>query len=133
MMGIANCPQQVAEDFAVHRHLCDNNAGTAGGGVDNSSGANYSKHTYTTGGRKKSGVGIEDAATPCMLSAAEVVGSAGASWEALFQQHGVDFFIAGHYHEYESLWPSLNGLPTQFNFTDPKGTIHMTAGNGGAC
>lgn len=35
----------------------------------------------------------------CPLSAGEAVASASESWEALFHEHGVDFYIAGHYHE----------------------------------
>ena len=56
--------------------------------------------------------------------------STGKSWETLFHMYGVDFFLAGHYHEYESLWPSFNGIPTQKNFTNPQATVHITAGNG---
>ena len=39
----------------------------------------------------------------CPLSAGEAVASASASWEELFHEHGVDFYIAGHYHE--CAWP----------------------------
>ena len=44
----------------------------------------------------------------------------------------MDFYLAGHYHEYESLWPSVGGVPTQQNFSEPRAPIHITAGNGGA-
>ena len=66
------------------------------------------------------------------MTAGESSAAASAAWEALFVQYGVDFYVAGHFHLYESLWPSVGGVPTQKNFTRPLAPIHVTAGNGGA-
>ena len=57
----------------------------------------------------------------------------------LLQRYGVDIFMAGHWHYYESLWPGTRGSescqaclePVQKDFIDPKGTVHITSGNGG--
>ena len=45
---------------------------------------------------------------------------------------GMDAFMAGHWHYYESLWPAANGAdgtggqPLQKNFVDPAVCIHVT-------
>ena len=50
---------------------------------------------------------------------------------------GVDIYMAGHWHYYESLYPmgtppaGTGGPPTQKNFTEPTSTVHITTGNGG--
>ena len=57
----------------------------------------------------------------------------------LLQQYGVDIFMAGHWHYYESLWPGTRGSesclaclePIQKDFVNPKGSVHITTGNGG--
>jgi hypothetical protein len=55
----------------------------------------------------------------------------------LLQQGGVDMYISGHWHYYESLWPAtlgqtgIGGVPTQKDFVDPNVTVHVTTGNGG--
>ena len=57
----------------------------------------------------------------------------------LLQKYGVDIFMAGHWHYYESLWPGTQGSescpvclePIQKDFTNPRGTVHITTGNGG--
>eukprot|EP00041_Stephanoeca_diplocostata_P041521 m.8228 g.8228 ORF g.8228 m.8228 type:complete len:350 (+) comp6141_c0_seq2:1542-2591(+) len=59
--------------------------------------------------------------------------------QPILASFGVDFFMAGHWHYYESLYPGVKGTaeclsclqPTQKNFVNPKGTIHVTTGNGG--
>eukprot|EP01051_Picozoa_sp_SAG22_P003740 SAG22_NODE_186_length_15907_cov_45.496774_7_plen_1025_part_00 len=69
-----------------------------------------------------------------------------AALEPLFIRHGVDIFSAGHWHYYESLWPtvSTNGQygvpnasatqprPTRHSFLNPDATVYVTAGNGGS-
>ena len=53
------------------------------------------------------------------------------------QKFGVDVFIAGHWHYYESLWPQeigtsgSGGKPYQKSFDNPRTTVHVTNGNGG--
>eukprot|EP00040_Diaphanoeca_grandis_P030384 m.179559 g.179559 ORF g.179559 m.179559 type:complete len:727 (-) comp31979_c1_seq1:166-2346(-) len=62
-----------------------------------------------------------------------------ADIQPIIQKYGLDFFLAGHWHYYESLWPGVTGTdecpaclqPTQKDFMNPKGTIHITTGNGG--
>jgi 3',5'-cyclic AMP phosphodiesterase CpdA len=57
----------------------------------------------------------------------------------LLQQYGVDLFMAGHWHYYESLWPTVAGtddcpacaVPLAKSFEEPKGTVHITTGNAG--
>jgi hypothetical protein len=57
----------------------------------------------------------------------------------LLEQYGVDVFIAGHWHYYESLWPGKTGTdtckvclqPLAKDFNNPRGTVHITSGNGG--
>lgn len=57
----------------------------------------------------------------------------------LLQQYGVDLFMAGHWHYYESLWPAVAGSdacpacaePTAESFEEPRGTVHITTGNAG--
>ena len=55
----------------------------------------------------------------------------------LLHAYGVDLYIAGHWHYYESLFPSEIGADgnggkiLQKNFTDPQVTVHVTSGNGG--
>jgi len=50
---------------------------------------------------------------------------------------GVDLYLAGHWHYYESLWPATQGAhghggtPLQKNFVNPPVTVHVTTGNGG--
>lgn len=70
-----------------------------------------------------------------------------AALEPLFLDHGVDIYVAGHWHYYESLWPTVSAshhrygipntsatppLPTRRSFVDPDATIYVTAGNGGS-
>lgn len=106
--GISNPTAQVVSDFKDKLLRCDHVDAAAG---------------LATGLQGSQG---------CPLSAGNITTAASESWEQLFQQFGVDFFIAGHWHEYESLWPNTGGQPTQFNFTNPRAPIHITAGNGGA-
>eukprot|EP00039_Didymoeca_costata_P020714 m.342179 g.342179 ORF g.342179 m.342179 type:complete len:577 (+) comp21074_c0_seq1:121-1851(+) len=50
-------------------------------------------------------------------------------------KYGVDVYNAGHVHDYESTWPicDVNGsyVACQENYTNPKGPVHITEGNGG--
>jgi hypothetical protein len=53
--------------------------------------------------------------------------------------YGVDLYVAGHWHYYESLWPAVNGSttclgcaqPVATSFDNPRGTVHITTGNAG--
>lgn len=55
----------------------------------------------------------------------------------VIQAAGVDLYMAGHWHYYESLYPmgtppeGTGGPPTQKNFVNPTSTVHITTGNGG--
>lgn len=61
--------------------------------------------------------------------------------QPLFAKYGVDVYNAGHVHSYENTWPlcnlatgevckAANGSSIQ-SFAEPKGTVHITEGNGG--
>lgn len=109
--GISNPPPEAVAAFKEKLLRCDRGAAANHGGGG--------------GGGGEGGGG-------CPLTAGDVTAAASESWEGLFQQFGVDFFVAGHWHEYESLWPNTGGKPTQLNFTNPRAPVHITAGNGGA-
>lgn len=57
----------------------------------------------------------------------------------LLEEYGVDLFVSGHWHYYESLWPAVKGSdscpacaePTDKSFSNPKGTVHIITGNAG--
>jgi hypothetical protein len=55
----------------------------------------------------------------------------------ILQKYSVDVYIAGHWHYYESLYPStigstgVGGDPLQKDFLNPNVTVHITTGNGG--
>lgn len=50
----------------------------------------------------------------------------------IFYEHGVDFYNAGHVHDYTVNWPLDNAFKvTQRNYDNPLGTIHVCEGNGG--
>jgi hypothetical protein len=52
-------------------------------------------------------------------------------------KYGVDLYLAGHWHYYESLWPATDGTTgaggkvLKKSYVNPKKTIHVTTGNGG--
>lgn len=55
----------------------------------------------------------------------------------IIHQGGVDMYLTGHWHFYESLWPmgvpteGSGGPPTMKSFDNPMSTVHITTGNGG--
>ena len=59
--------------------------------------------------------------------------------QPLFEKYSLDLYLAGHWHYYESLWPTRAGSgnckacgkPTQKSFDKPQATVHVTTGNGG--
>eukprot|EP00035_Acanthoeca_spectabilis_P002739 m.89244 g.89244 ORF g.89244 m.89244 type:complete len:732 (+) comp11720_c0_seq1:37-2232(+) len=57
--------------------------------------------------------------------------------EPLLLQHGVDMFLAGHEHDYESIWPVKDcaiGSPNCYigtSFDTPKAPVHVVCGEGG--
>lgn len=59
--------------------------------------------------------------------------------QPLFDKYSVDLYLGGHWHYYESLWPTAAGSgtckacgkPTQKSFEKPQSTVHVTTGNGG--
>lgn len=65
----------------------------------------------------------------------------GESLQPLFRKYGVDLYNAGHVHSYENTWPlcdfttgaicrDSNNNPLK-TFDEPRGTVHITEGNGG--
>ena len=60
----------------------------------------------------------------------------GEALQPLFTKYGVDLYNAGHVHSYESIYPLCNFKKGELcdgeqDFNEPKGTIHITEGNGG--
>jgi hypothetical protein len=57
--------------------------------------------------------------------------------EPFLQKYGVDVYLAGHWHYYETLWPASigttgnGGAVLQKNYNNPRVTVHVTTGNGG--
>lgn len=53
--------------------------------------------------------------------------------EPLLVKHGVDFFFAGHVHNYETSWPVINfTLVGEKTYVDPQSYVHVITGAGGA-
>lgn len=51
----------------------------------------------------------------------------------LLEKYAVDIYDAGHVHSYDTTWPMCNGTICGGvkSYSNPKGTIHITEGNGG--
>jgi hypothetical protein len=50
--------------------------------------------------------------------------------EELLFQNGVDFFMNGHEHDYERMWPTYKGKTDSSN-VDPKATVYVVTGAAG--
>merc|ERR1712080_258282 len=46
-------------------------------------------------------------------------------FEPLMLKYGVDLYLCGHEHDYESLWPTKNYQVTDKSFKNPKAPIHV--------
>eukprot|EP00040_Diaphanoeca_grandis_P038935 m.257739 g.257739 ORF g.257739 m.257739 type:complete len:608 (-) comp35653_c0_seq1:175-1998(-) len=60
----------------------------------------------------------------------------GEALQPIFKKYGVDIYNAGHVHSYESTWPLCDFTTGEIcngeqDFLEPKGTVHITEGNGG--
>jgi len=51
--------------------------------------------------------------------------------EALLQEMGVDFFLSGHMHSYERLWPTYRQQLLSHSYENPGAPIHIIAGTAG--
>jgi len=52
--------------------------------------------------------------------------------EPLLTEFGVDFFFAGHLHNYERSWPiTTNGTVPAKSYNNTQGPVHMVVGNAG--
>lgn len=49
----------------------------------------------------------------------------------LLDRYHVDVYAAGHDHSYSVTWPVFGGALTKKSYVDPRGTVHVTEGNGG--
>merc|ERR1712072_593150 len=47
------------------------------------------------------------------------------------KEFAVDFFFAGHDHDYETTWPVYNGKVQQKSYVNPKAPIHILSGSAG--
>jgi len=89
--------------------------------------------------RRQRSHGQQGAATKAPHSASSASDEIVKDLSPLLAEFGVDIFAAGHWHYYESLWPAVRGSPTcpacaqplAKSFINPKGTVHITTGNGG--
>jgi hypothetical protein len=61
----------------------------------------------------------------------QMVDASSSATQALFNKYGVDVYDAGHSHQYAVTWPMLNSAATQLNYSNPRGTVYLTEGNGG--
>merc|ERR1711871_1375364 len=80
----------------------------------------------------------------CEASVGELFGSLQSSLDPLLAKYKVDVYNSGHVHDYSSTWPicydvanktsdvcrGSDGKPIH-SFVNPKGTVHVTEGNGG--
>jgi hypothetical protein len=75
---------------------------------------------------------------PMYTSGANVEGKAAAGTlltdlEPLMFAAGVDLYVAGHWHFYESSWPvGPNGIVGVKSFLQPRAPVHLVTGAGGA-
>ena len=62
--------------------------------------------------------------------AAATIRSGSYGLENLFYKYGVDFFLNGHEHDYERMWPTYQGKAQHSN-VDPAATIYVVTGAAG--
>merc|ERR1712070_285610 len=73
----------------------------------------------------------------CKGSGEDFLTGAREDLEPLFLQYGVDLYIAGHEHNYESIWPVKNcsmgssGCHIGDSFDAPRAPVHVVCGEGG--
>jgi len=53
-----------------------------------------------------------------------------STMEGIFNDNGVDLFVAGHVHAYERQYPVLGGV-VEKTYDNPRGTTHIVVGSGG--
>lgn len=80
------------------------------------------------------------AASACQ-TVGEFQATLGEALQPLFRRYGVDLYNAGHVHSYESTWPLCDFLTGSLcrdsngtalkTLDEPRGTVHITEGNGG--
>jgi len=68
------------------------------------------------------------AGVPSPLDAAAAIQ---AAFEPLFAKYGVDLYICGHQHSYETIWPVYNSTNVWNNYTNPPYTTHIISGAAG--
>ena len=54
-----------------------------------------------------------------------------SSIETLLKDNGVDFYLAGHLHNYERLWPVYDNKTAQKNYIDSTAPINIIDGAAG--
>lgn len=55
----------------------------------------------------------------------------GPALEPLLKKYGVDLYLAGHLHNYERSFPTLNGTRTESSYNKPNATVHVVVGMAG--
>jgi hypothetical protein len=80
-------------------------------------------------------------ASPACQTVGEFQAQRANALQPLFRKYGVDVYNAGHVHSYENTWPLCDFLTGALcrdssgtelkTFDEPRGTVHITEGNGG--
>jgi len=99
-------------------------------GNENTSAAYYLSETAESSPEGRAFAPCEDVSC---WTVGEMVHSMRGSLEPLLSKYAVDIYLAGHLHNYGATWPLCNGAlcDGRASYIDPKGTVHITEGNGG--
>jgi len=95
----------------------------------------YCTSNSLANGKHQDGQGdtLEDSWTQDCWSYGGAIQQVRDDLEPLYAKFGVDLYLAGHEHNYESMWPVLNStVAEKKTFIDPKAPVHFTSGAGGA-
>ena len=68
----------------------------------------------------------------CVGSGEAEVAAMRNDWEPIMMQYGVDLYMCGHEHNYESIYPVANNSRVQDDFVSPLAPVHVVSGAGGA-
>lgn len=95
----------------------------------------YCTSNSLASGKHQDGQGdtVEDSWTQDCWSYGGAIQQVRDDLEPLYAEFGVDVYLAGHEHNYESMWPVLNStVAEEKTFIEPKAPVHFTSGAGGA-
>merc|ERR1712130_285026 len=77
-----------------------------------------------------------DASSPrtfkgCVGTGESTVAKSREDIEPLMLKYGVDIYLCGHEHNYESMYPISKNECVQRSYTEPKAPVHVLSGSGG--